>query len=311
MIIFLYGPDTYRSGQKLKEIIESRQKIHKSGLSLNYFEGKNFDYRDFKTALGAVSMFGGKKLLILKDVFSNTAFKENFLKEAKNFLNSSNIIVFYQKEEFPPKDKLVGFLKKYGKFQEFRKLEGEKLTVWIKREFAKYKTKIDSLAAEELAGLVGNDLWRLSNEIRKLTAYKQCKEVKKEDITLLVGSKIEADIFKTIDALAQKNKKTTLALLQKHLMAGHSPLYLLSMINFQFRNLLTIKNLEERGLSYSAILTASRLHPFVAKKSWWLARQFSLRELKKIYQKLFEADFKIKTGRIDPQTGLISLIAEI
>ena len=34
-------------------------------------------------------------------------------------------------------------------------------------------------------------------------------------------------------------------------------------------------------------------------------------ELKKIYRKIFETDLKIKTGQLDPQTGLDLLIAEI
>lgn len=57
----------------------------------------------------------------------------------------------------------------------------------------------------------------MSNEIKKLVSYKNNKIIKLEDIGLLVRSKIETDIFKTIDAIAEKNKKQALNLLHKHL----------------------------------------------------------------------------------------------
>ena len=83
------------------------------------------------------------------------------------------------------------------------------------------------------------------------------------------------------------------------------------MINFQFRNLLTIKELIEKKLPYYKIINKSSLHPFIVKKSYQQAQKFTLQELKKIYQKIFETDLNIKTGRLDPQTALDLFIAEI
>ena len=71
MIIFLYGPDTYRSRQKLNEIIEHYKKVHKSGLNLKYFDLQKSSYQDFKDEIQQASMFKEKKLLVLKNIFSN------------------------------------------------------------------------------------------------------------------------------------------------------------------------------------------------------------------------------------------------
>ena len=83
------------------------------------------------------------------------------------------------------------------------------------------------------------------------------------------------------------------------------------MINFQLRNLLIIKDLIEKKTPYYSILKESGLHPFVAKKTFQQAGKFSIEELKKIYQKLFQADLDIKTGKVDGQTALDLLIAEV
>ena len=162
-----------------------------------------------------------------------------------------------------------------------------------------------------MVSFVGNDLWQLSNEVKKLVNYKPKDKIELKDVEFLVRPKIETDIFKTIDAIAQKNKKRAITLIHKHLEKGDNPLYLLSMINFQFRNLLIIKDLIEKHKPYPVILKISKLHPFVVKKNWQLANQFTLNDLKKIYQKIFQIDLSIKTGKLKPEIALDLFIMEI
>jgi len=315
MIIFLYGEDTYRTREKLKEIIERYKKIHKSGLNLKYLdfskkESEEASFANFKDGIRQISMFKEKKLAVITNPFLNTSFKEMFLKEVKDFIKSDDLILLCQEGKVNGNDSLFKFLKKNVKCQEFNSLGGQKLKNWIKKEFEKYKAKIETPALEKLIDYVGNDLWRLSNEIKKLVSYKN-GEIKIEDIQLLVRSKIETDIFKTIDAIAQKNKKQALKLLHKHLENGDSPLYLLSMISYQFRNLLIVKELIQKQKPYNVTLRKSGLHPFVFRKNYSQSQQFSFSELKKIYQRIFQVDLDIKTGRIEPETGLDLLIAEV
>ena len=311
MIIFLYGPDTYRSRQKLNEIIEHYKKVHKSGLNLKYFDLQKSSYQDFKDEIQQASMFKEKKLLVLKNIFSNPDFKIKFLEQGKNFVKSDDIILIYEENKISESDSFSKFLKKEGKSQEFKLLEDYRLKNWVKKEFDNCQTEIDSKALGRLIDYVGNNLWQMANEIKKLVSYKKKGKIEAADIKLLVRPKIETDIFKTIDAIASKNKKQALSLLHKHLEKGDSPLYLLSMINFQFRNLLVIKDLIEKNTPYSRIINQSNLHPFIVKKSFQQAKRFTLPQLKKIYQKIFEADLAIKTGRVDPETALDVLIAEI
>jgi len=307
MIIFLYGQDTFRSKEKLNEIVEHYRETHKSGLNLKHFEGKDLQFEDLKNELQIVSMFKEKKLLILSNAFSNEEFKEEFLKNSEKIVRSDEVILFYEDKKIASNDSLFKFLKKQAKCQEFEPLVGQKLKNWLRKEFEKYKARIDPQALDRLVVFVGDDLWQLSNEVRKLASFKKGSEIKVKDVELLVKAKIETDIFKTIDALARKDKKQALDLLHKHLEKGDSPLYLFSMINFQFRNILTVKDLIEKKKP----LAHSGLHPYVVRKSSQHAQRFDLQDLKKIYRKIFEVDYNIKTGKIDSQTALDLLIAEI
>jgi DNA polymerase-3 subunit delta len=249
--------------------------------------------------------------MILKDVFSDKGFKEKFSKSIKKFANSPNIILFYEEGEIPENDKFLNLLKKSGDSQKFRSLEGAPLKNWIKKEIERCGGKAGPEITSRLVEFVGNDTWRLSNEIQKLTSFKNGKDIQIKDIELLVRPEIDNNIFKTIDAIALRNKKKALELLHKHLRKGDSPQYLLSMVNFQFRNLLMIKELVEKSQPYYSILRKTQLKPFVIRKSYQQAQRFGLPELKKIYRKIFQADLSIKTGKIEPETAIDLLISEI
>jgi len=314
MIIFFYGQDTYRSRRKLNEIVERYRKIHKSGLNLNCLDGGELNFQDFKQEIETTSMFDEKKLIILKDIFPNKNFKEEFLKEKEKFLKSDNVILFYEKGEVAENDPLFKFLKKNSKSQEFEPLGGDKLKIWVKKEFKNYDAKISEKALDKLIEFVGSNLWQMTNEIKKLVNYKskfRNIEISSEDVELLVKPKIETDIFKTIDAISEKKKSLALSLIHKHLEKGDAPLYLLAMINFQFRNLLEIRDLIEKNVPYYYIFKKSNLHPYIIKKSYQQSHKFTLQQLKKIYQKIFQVDWAIKTGKIEPETALDLLIAEI
>ncbi|RLC39795.1 MAG: DNA polymerase III subunit delta [Candidatus Nealsonbacteria bacterium] len=318
MLLFLYGKDTYRLQQKLKEIENQYKKIHKSGLNLEKFDANQISFKEFWDKLFQRSMFIKKKLFFLENIFSNQKFKEKFLKELPKIAKSQDIVVAFEKREVSKADELYLGLKKVSKSQEFKPLEKKELRVWMEREFQKYEAEITKEGMEKLIEFVGNNLWQLSNEIRKLSFFKRTAiathlkiKVGKEDVERLVRPKIETDIFKTIDALAQKDIKKALCLIQNHLQKGDSPLYLLKMINFQFRNLLVARALREEGRGFDSFLKLNFVHPFAAKKSWQESQYFTLGRLKKIYQKIFLADLIIKTGKISPEEGLKGLVTQI
>jgi len=300
MIFFIYGEDSYRSKRKLEEIILGYKKVHKSGLNLIYIDASEKSFQDFYSSFRTNSMFAEKKLAILRNVFEETKIHEEFLERIKELEDSKDIIVVYEDCTADKRTKLFKVLQKNAKCQEFEFLQPADLRRWVLNEFENNKAKIDSDALDLLVEFVGNDLWQMDNEVKKLSSYKVGATITRKDVELLVKPNVENDIFKTIDALALKNKKLALSLLHKHLDNGDNALYLLSMIAYQFRNLLIIKELTIQG----GQAKNSGLHPFVVQKSLYLCNQFSMEELKKIYQKIFQVDLDIKTGKIEPELAL-------
>jgi DNA polymerase-3 subunit delta len=311
MIYFIYGEDSYRSKRKLEEIILSYREKHKSGLNLIYINAGEKDFDSFYSNLKINSMFAEKKLIILKSVFGDVKFQEEFLENIKSLEAAKDIIVIYEAGVPDKRTKFFKALQKNVKCQELESLAPANLKKWLLNEFENEKSKINNDAVDLLMAFVGNDLWQMANEIRKLSNYKRGTIITKEDVALLVKPNIENDFFKTIEALASKDKKLALSLVHKHLDDGEPTLKILAMISYQFRTLLIIKDLQDKKNPYGAIAKISGLHPFVVQKNSYLCNQFSIEKLKKIYWKIFQIDSDIKTGKVEPETAMDLLIAEI
>lgn len=298
MIIFLHGENSFLLQRKLTEIENRYKKVNVNALNLEKFNASELSFRGFLDAMSQQSMFTAKKLVFLENVFSNQEFKKEFLKHIVDISKSQNIIVLIEKNKFKKTDKFFKILEKTAKCQEFEVLSGLKLINWAKKEITNYGAEIEPFALRKLIDCVGSDFWRMSQEIKKLSAYT--KRITEKEVSLFVKPMVSAEIFKTIDALAERNKAMALRLLQNHLEKGDNPFYILSMFAYQFRNLLLVKSGKRGGM-----------HPFVFRKTMALSHRFSFEELKKIFRQIFETDLNIKTGKINPEDGLKMLIAEV
>ncbi|MBX4200562.1 DNA polymerase III subunit delta [Candidatus Parcubacteria bacterium] len=311
MILFLYGPDAYRSKEKLEEIVAHYKEVRKSGLNLSYLDAKDVSFGEFYNTLKMSSMFAETKLVILKNTFGSKPFQESFLGELKNIESLKDVVVIYEADEVDQRLKLFKTLTKDCKCQEFAPLDAKQVKMWAQARLQTLGAAINNDALDLLVSFVGNNLFQLSGELGKLANYRPGSPIKKSDVELLVAPNLSVDIFKTIDALAQKDKKQALGLLYKHLEGDENPLYLLSMIGYQIRNLLVVKELSEQGLMYASIVKKSGLHPFVVKKSYFLCRSFTFEELKGMYHRIFAMDSDIKTGNIEAETALDVFVAKL
>jgi DNA polymerase-3 subunit delta len=306
MILLISGQDTYRSIKRLKEVIEKKKESSK-GLSLNVIEKENLREKDFNfqnllSGASQQSIFEKERLMVFKNILSEKDFKEKVL-ENFNQLSKSNVI-FYQEGKVLKSDPLF---KKIKDKEEINLLKDEELEKWILRN---YNIKIKREALKKIINSIGNDLWRMSNELEKLINFKK-EEINIEDINLIIEPKTEVAVFKTIDAIARGDKKEALKLIHDHLKKGDSPFYLLSMINYQFRNIVNVKDMFLRKRSYGEIVKKTGLHPFVVKKSLSLSKKFKMEELKKIYRRIFQTDLSVKIGKIEPEFSLDFLISSI
>jgi len=203
----------------------------------------------------------------------------------------------------------LALAEKCGHIQEFVPPRQNALPRWITKRAERHGGQITPQAARELAAFVGNDLRLLDQEIAKLVAYTGGERpISVDDVHLLVSYAQEANVFHMVDALGRRDGRTAMRLLHQ-LLNSQKPLSLLGMIVRQFRILVQVKELSERGLGQREIADKLKLHSFVVGKGLHQAQNFSMAQLEAVYDKLVETDVAIKTGRLDPVLALDLLVA--
>lgn len=324
MIIFLHGPDTYRSREKLKFYRDGfRKKYDPSGLNAVTLDGGKLSFEEFRQACGSVGFLSKKRLVVVENLMSGNKDKkiqQDIVDYLDKELTKDTVLIFWEEEEeggWKKKKKKARqphpLLARLEKEREeiFDLLTGEKINRWIRDEVKKRSGKIDSAAVLELASMVGPDLWAMDSEIDKLVNYKNKKNITAEDVRQIVKTKFDDNIFHLTDALAEKNAPFSFKLISDQIQSGSHELYILAMLMRQFRILLQVKEIISQEPNYYTVASRLGLHPFVAQKAILAARKFSLNELKKIYGLLLNIDIKIKTSQDDPRVLFDLLVMKV
>lgn len=304
MLFLLHGEESFLKARKLQEMKERYLALHKKEWYVRAFNCSQAQPQEILQEIRGASLFQEKKLIILEDPFSNQETKEKLIECKKELLETPHVLVFFQEGGVEKKEALFLFLKAHGKIQEFSPLSGRSLHAWISQEFLRHEAQVSPDIRDALARAVGNDLWRLFNEIAKLAAYSRSSALTRSVVEDLVKPVVEPEIFATIDAIAARETAQALALLAEHEKHGDQPLRILATIGFQFRALAAVKEMAERGFSYGSIIQKTKLHPYVVKKALGAAKDFSLEELKKRLRRIFTIELGLKTGSMEPSHAL-------
>ncbi len=315
MIIFLYGKDSYRISQKVREIVKGYETKNPSGFNLAKLDLVENKLEEFFESAKSSSFIPEKKLIILKNILkADSEALLEFLK-AQNLNKNDDVILLGISFEDSGKDKLFEYLtKKPNQSQNFKPMKEYEIKSWT-RQFSN-SMELD-LTGEALDFLISNcnaDLWRIDSEIRKLADYSagseispkggKIKVISKSQVEELVMLNSDYKVFSLTDALAKKDKKKAIKALYGIMENDGKPTELLGLLAWQVRNLLRFKLNPDKSSDL-------KLHPFVLGKVKESAKLFSISELSAILSKIINLDLAFKTGNFDEKTALSILIAEL
>lgn len=216
-------------------------------------------------------------------------------------------LIFAERETLSDKNPLVklaaahesGFVKAFTAPKDSR--------TWIeKRAKSAHSARIEPAAVAALALVIGDDLRRADNELAKLAAYVGDGEtITEADVAALTPYVPEADVFKMVDALANGRGGVALDLLHKLMREKDQDAFkLFGMIVRQFRMLLQAREHLDSGGSAGDLARVLKCHPYTAKKVGEQVRSFAFDDLQRVYRRLQDADFRMKTGQIAPELAL-------
>jgi len=306
MIILIYGDDTYRARKHLKTLTANfKDKHDPQNLNLSRVDGSKATFESLSKEFSSIPFLAKKRMVVVEN------FLNKKIEDAKEIIEhilkvEDSIVVFFEDSDLK-KNEFLKTIKKRKKdvfVYNYSSLRGYDLKQWVLGETKNLGIQIEPSAVEILIQNIGSDLWQMSNELQKLTAYCLDKKIiGKADAQLMISNKLEENIFALTDALGNKDGKTSLRLFREMLeLDPNKSEYILTMLARQFRILIQTKDFID-GSQYATrddVAKKFKLHPFVATKSVMQVKKFKLDELKQIYAKILEFENKQKTGRIKP-----------
>ena len=320
MIIYIYGEDTFRSRQYLKEQVE-KFKIARDpqGYNVVFLDAAKDEAGRLLSEIVSAPFLAEKRLIVIENILqaNDEILEEIKTRVANKKIPESNVVIFWQGEKSVTKgkakknvlaDELEQVLLKEKYIQEFAKLSEDKLLVWAMQELKKMNAKISRPAAIFLVRNAGGDMWALSGLLNQLALYAGDKEIGLSDVQLFVEEKADDNVFNLVEAIVSGNRKQAFKLLADQENLGEDKFKIFGLVVWQFRLLLQLRSLfeVEDGLTSDKAASQLKIHPFVAKKNWAVVKKYSLAKLKEIYDQLLDIDIKTKTGQGD-QSMLIDL----
>ena len=232
-----------------------------------------------------------------------------YVEENIDMINDSVILVFV--EEDVDKNKLYKTIEKLGVVCNFEKQKPIDLVRRLKAICNAYKVNVDGSTLNYLIENVGTSLQDLINEIRKQIEYVgENGIITKESIDLLAIKQFESIIFDLTDNLGKKNISQALQVL-KNLIYAKEPIQKIFITLYNhFKKLYFTKIAIKEKLNIAESLKLKLNQTFLVNKYTMQSKYFKEEELKALLQEFIDLDYKVKTGVIDINIGLESILCK-
>jgi len=311
MLYLIGGENLYLSEKRLGELKKEFTKRF-NGIIKTFNADEVDNYNEILTDADSLALFSQEKLIVLKRVFSSNSFLIDKIHEYLKKLPKVNFIIWEDKP-FDKRRSFYRFLKKRGIVEEFNKPNFTKLKTWLNK-YLKAKVQYDPACIDSLIIKIGNDQAQLALVVDNLITLIKAENRRKltmEDITSFVTKTAEESIWEFIDAIGECNKTQALNVMERLLRERSDFVIIIAMIARQFRIIAQVKSLLNMSKNYAEIASLLKLHPFVVRKAVEHSKNFTLKHLRKLYQKLVKTDLVVKQGRFDEKLALDLLIATL
>jgi DNA polymerase III delta subunit len=314
MLFFLHGTDSYRLRQATQVLLDRYCPDRQHGEVYDIDCTEPGASERLERPLKYPSFFGEQRVIIARNALAPAlqAVMERYDIPA---LTDSIVIAIHDAslaDTASLNPKMAAVLKKAAdETVVCEPLRGQAVAAWIREYCTTRGVMIEPGAVALIVGRVGTESWILANELEKLCAWTENGAIDADAIRLLIAERRERDPWGLSNALAVRDKRGAVAGLWRALHEGVAEQQLAGMLASSFRNLLSIKDLQQRGLSGSAITAKTGIHPFVVTKIQRGAAAYDGDTLVKAHRRLARLDREGKQGRSDSADGLFEIVLSL
>lgn len=293
----LTGSNDFARTRELKKLVAAFVREH-TDMGLERLDGEEHEAARMRESVASLPFLTARKMVVLREPGKQKAFAEHISDVIKEAADTTDLIIVE-----PKLDKRLSYyktLKKETDFRELNDLDAAGLARWATEYIQAQNGTLTQADAKLIVDRVGANQQLLQQELDKLIAYDL--HVTRETIELLTEATPQSTVFELLDAAFAGRTKRAFELYREQRALKVEPQAIIAMLAWQLHVLAVIKTAGAR--SVDDIARASKLNPFVVRKSQGLARGLSLVNLRKKIAELLELDLNLKTKSMDADEAL-------
>ncbi len=293
-VYLLYGEETYLKKQ-YREKLRNAMLSPDDTMNYSYYEGKGIHVNEVIDLAETLPFFAERRLIVLED----TGFFKNASQELADYIKEmpDTTYMIFVETEVDKRNKLYKAVQGKGRAVELGRQDETTLLKWVAASVRRENKNISESTIRTFLAKVGTDMENIQKELEKLFCYTLEKDsITAEDVETICTTQITNQIFDMVNAVADKKQKKALQYYYDLLALKEPPMRILFLLARQFKLLLEVKTMDQKGCGRKEIAEKAGLNPFVVSKYQAQAKAFRTKELRDIIEESVNTEESVKTG---------------
>ena len=267
------------------------------------FEGNDTAIADVIASLAYNSMFGDRRLVIVKDVNRKLAQAEveSLLDYVEN-INEGNVLILVNSPS------IRSAISEFAVEVDCNRMSLIDYTNYIETIFKFYKVNYDRSALSDIVNRCNKDFGKINNEIHKIMLYASTDVyVDRELISELVPVDTETQVFEFVYAIQDGDFDKAMGIIDVLLERGDKPSAILATLTLTYKRTFAIMTNDGDDDFLCESLGMKKPALFMARKKIDLAKKRTsgfLAKLKNTVYYLYALEYDFKSGKISPDNAL-------
>lgn len=297
MIVTLTGANDHLRKRELVQLAAAFEAEH-GDMAIERFDGEETTADRMREGIQSMPFLSPRKLVILREPGKQKGFAENIADVLKDIPESTDLLIYEPKLD--KRGTYYKTLKKITDFRDFADLDALGLSKWAVEYAKKQGGAISSGDARLLIDRIGLDQQRMQSELDKLLSYDPT--ITRQTIELLTEPTPQSTVFELLDAAFAGRADHAFMLYREQRALKVEPQAIIAMLAWQLHVLAVVKTAGTRPPD--EIAKASKLNPFVIRKSQGLVRSLTTAHIKRFISDLLMLDMQLKRSSIDADEAL-------
>ncbi|MEN2765928.1 DNA polymerase III subunit delta [Ornithinibacillus xuwenensis] len=314
-VILLYGTEIYFI-QKIKDILAKRILTDEDNLST--YDLTETSIQEVIADVETYPFFGERKLIIatnasfLKAKPDKLTF-EHHLESLERYIEMpvdySTLVVVAPFEKIDERKKISKQFKKNALVVECNPVKEYELTNWMKELAKQLQVTIAEDAFEIFENELSTDLNIIENELEKIALFTgEGGTITRDIAEEMVSHTTNSSGIRLVDTVIEGNLPKAIGIYKDLEKMKEEPIALIGLLAFQFRMILRVKLLKQKGYSTGQMQKQLGVHPYAIKIALNREAKFTEQRLESIIHHLAETDAVMKQGRMEKQLAFELLL---